>query len=60
MKAFENITWPEGAIYNINPEKGAKIKGEADVEILSKEMQELQHFQRLSSSKAFDQIGNLS
>lgn len=60
MKAFENITWPEGAIYNITPEKGAKMKGEADIEILLKEEQELQHFQRLSSSKAIDQVSDLS
>jgi hypothetical protein len=60
MKAFENVTWPEGAIYNITPEKGAKIKGEADVEILQKEMQKSQHLQRLSSSQAFNQVGDLS
>jgi hypothetical protein len=60
MKAFENITWPEGAIYNITPEKGAKMKGEADIEILLKEKQELQHLQRLISSKALDQVSDLS
>ena len=32
MKIFEKITWPEGAIYNIQTSDGTKLEGSADVE----------------------------
>lgn len=32
MKFFKNVTWPEGAIYNITPQAGSKTDGGADIE----------------------------
>ncbi len=35
MKIFENITWPEGAIYNITPKISKRMGGGADIEHIS-------------------------
>lgn len=31
MRFFDNITWPEGCVYNITPEGGIKAEGHARV-----------------------------
>lgn len=31
-RVFKNITWKQGAIYNITPESGSQLQGGADIE----------------------------
>lgn len=40
MKLFTRVTMPEGAIYNIAPEGGAKFKSVTTVEVIRNSEQE--------------------